>query len=168
MKELIFETKIRAFPVAEAPEIYKELIESAIDATANAYAPYSRFNVGAAVLLKNGKIMAGSNQENAAYPSGLCAERVALFSANAQYPDSAVLALAIAAVTNGKQVDMITPCGACRQVLLEVEKRYRSPVKILLCGRKQIYMAESAASLLPLCFDGSDIQKDVSPPTHPL
>jgi cytidine deaminase len=155
MKELIFETKIQVFSVSEAPEIYRELIESAIDATANAYAPYSYFNVGAAVLLKNGKIIEGSNQENAAYPSGLCAERVALFSANTQYPDTTVLAIAVTAVTDGKQVDMITPCGACRQVLLEVEKRYQSPIKILLCGKKEIYMAESAASLLPLSFDGS-------------
>jgi cytidine deaminase len=159
MKELIIETKIQVFSVSEAPEIYRELIESAIDATANAYAPYSYFNVGAAVLLKNGKIIEGSNQENAAYPSGLCAERVALFSANTQYPDTKVLAIAIAAVTDGKQVDMITPCGACRQVLLEVEKRYQSPVKILLCGKKEIYMAESAASLLPLNFDGSGMPK---------
>jgi cytidine deaminase len=155
MKELIIETKIQVFPVSEAPEIYKELIESAIDATANAYAPYSGFDVGAAVLLKNGKIIEGSNQENEAYPSGLCAERVTLFSANAQYPDTKVLAIAVAAVTNGKQTDMITPCGACRQVLLEVEKRYQSPIKILLCGREQICIVESAASLLPLSFDGS-------------
>ncbi|MDR0749795.1 MAG: cytidine deaminase [Tannerellaceae bacterium] len=155
MKELLFETKIQVFSVSEAPEIYRELIESAIDATANAYAPYSYLNVGAAVLLTNGKIIEGSNQENAAYPSGLCAERVALFSANTQYPDTKVLAIAVAAVTDGKQTNMITPCGACRQVLLEVEKRYQSPIKILLCGKKEIYMAESAASLLPLSFDGS-------------
>jgi cytidine deaminase len=157
MKELIIETKLQVFSVSEAPEIYKELIESAIDATANAYAPYSGFDVGAAVLLNNGKIIEGSNQENAAYPSGLCAERVALFSANTQYPDTKVLAVAVAAVTNGKQADMITPCGACRQVLLEVEKRYQSPIKILLCGSEQIYIVESAASLLPLSFDGSGL-----------
>jgi cytidine deaminase len=155
MKELIIETKIQVFSVSEAPEVYTELIESAIDATANAYAPYSYFNVGAAVLLKNGKIVEGSNQENAAYPLGLCAERVALFSANTQYPDTTVLAIAVAAVADGKQTDMITPCGACRQVLLEVEKRYQSPIKILLCGRELIYVVESAASLLPLSFDGS-------------
>ncbi|MDR1200536.1 MAG: cytidine deaminase [Tannerellaceae bacterium] len=158
MKELTIETKVQVFSISEAPEIYKELIESAIDATANAYAPYSCFNVGAAVLLENGKIIAGNNQENAAYPSGLCAERVTLFSANAQYPDSKVLVIAIAAVTNGKQVEMITPCGACRQVLLEVEKRYQSPIKVLLCGREQIYIVESASSLLPLSFDGSSLK----------
>lgn len=157
MEELNIETKIKVFPVAEAPEVYKELIESAIDATANAYAPYSHFNVGAAVLLKNGKIITGNNQENAAYPSGLCAERVTLFSANAQYPDSKILAIAIAAVADGKQVDMITPCGACRQVLLEVEKRYQHPMKVLLCGKEQIYIAESASSLLPLSFNGDDL-----------
>jgi len=157
MEELNFETKIKVFSVVEVPGIYKELVESAIDATANAYAPYSQFNVGAAVLLKNGKIVEGNNQENAAYPSGLCAERVALFAANAWYPDSKVLAIAIAAATNGEQVKMITPCGACRQVLLEVEKRYQYPIKVLLCGKEQIYMADSASSLLPLSFDGSNL-----------
>lgn len=155
MKELVFETRIHVVSSAEVPEEYKELLESAIDATANAYAPYSNFNVGAAVLLDNGKIVAGNNQENVAYPSGLCAERVTLFSANARYPAAKVLAIAIAAATKGEQVNMITPCGACRQVLLEVENRYKHPIKVFLCGKEQVYIAESASSLLPLSFDSN-------------
>ncbi|MDH6304231.1 cytidine deaminase [Parabacteroides sp. PH5-13] len=157
MKELVIETKIRAFAVAEVPEEYKILLQAALEATGRAYAPYSRFQVGAAVLLSDGKIVAGNNQENAAYPSGLCAERVALFSAGAQYPDLAVKAIAIAAVTEGSQVDMITPCGGCRQVLLEVEKRYQHPVNVLLYGKDTVYVADSASALLPLSFDGSDL-----------
>ena len=103
-------------------------------------------------MLADGTIVTGSNQENAAYPSGLCAERVALFHAGHQSPDIPVVALAIAASTGGKQVESISPCGACRQVLLETEQRYGQPVKVLLCGTKEVMVAPSAASLLPLCF----------------
>ena len=123
-----------------------------IKATGQSYAPYSKFHVGAAALLEDGTIITGSNQENAAYPSGLCAERVALFHAGHQYPDMPVVALAIAAATNGRQVESISPCGACRQVLLEAEQRYGKPMKVLLCGTKEVVVAESAESLLPLCF----------------
>ncbi|MDR2810988.1 MAG: cytidine deaminase [Tannerellaceae bacterium] len=154
MKEIIFETKIRTYPLAELPDEFKELTRLSILATRDAYAPYSKFQVGAALLLENGVIVTGNNQENVAYPSGLCAERVALFYAGAQYPDVAVYAIAIAAQTKGERVEMITPCGACRQVLLETENRYKRPMKVLLCGRTQIYIVESATSLLPLSFNG--------------
>ena len=120
--------------------------------------PYSKFHVGAAALLEDGTIITGSNQENAAYPSGLCAERVALFHAGHQYPDMPVVALAIAAATNGRQVESISPCGACRQVLLEAEQRYGKPMKVLLCGTKEVVVAESAESLLPLCFGAKDLK----------
>lgn len=103
-------------------------------------------------------VITGSNQENAAYPSGLCAERVALFHAGHQYPDMPVVALAIAAATNGRQVESISPCGACRQVLLEAEQRYGKPMKVLLCGTKEVVVAESAESLLPLCFGAKDLK----------
>ena len=120
--------------------------------------PLFEFHVGAAALLEDGTIITGSNQENAAYPSGLCAERVALFHAGHQYPDMPVVALAIAAATNGRQVESISPCGACRQVLLEAEQRYGKPMKVLLCGTKEVVVAESAESLLPLCFGAKDLK----------
>jgi cytidine deaminase len=161
MKEIIFETKIKAYPIAELPDEFKELAQSALSATRDAYAPYSKFHVGAAVLLEDGTIVTGNNQENVAYPSGLCAERVALFYAGAQYPGMAVRAIAIAAWTEGRQVERITPCGACRQVLLETENRYKHPMNILLCSPEQVYVAESAASLLPLSFDSSFLITDV-------
>ncbi len=157
MKEITVETKINVLSKNELSRIYTRLVDAAYSATNNSYAPYSHFHVGAAVLLENDVIITGSNQENAAYPSGLCAERVALFSANTQYPDVKVLAIAIAAVTNGKQVEMISPCGGCRQVMLEVEKRFKYPLRVLLCGSQKIYMIENATSLLPISFDGSDL-----------
>ncbi|MDR1259438.1 MAG: cytidine deaminase [Tannerellaceae bacterium] len=156
MKEVILETNIKVYSVTELPDEFEKLAQSAISATSGAYAPYSKFRVGAAVLLENGVIVTGNNQENAAYPSGLCAERVALFYAGAEYPGVAVCAIAVAAQTEEGQVEMITPCGACRQVLLETEIRSRRPVKVLLCGLMQIYMIESAASLLPLSFSSFD------------
>lgn len=158
MKEIKLETKIRIYPLSELAEEELSLMEAALKATEGSYAPYSKFHVGAAALLENGMIVTGSNQENAAYPSGLCAERVTLFHAGHQYPDIPVMALAIAAATKGEQVESISPCGACRQVLLETEQRYGKPVKVLLCGRKDVIIAESAESLLPLCFGTNDLK----------
>ena len=160
MKEIKLETKIRIYPLAELPEEESRLMEAAIKATEQSYAPYSKFHVGAAALLEDGTIVTGSNQENAAYPSGLCAERVVLFHAGHKYPDIAVVALAIAAATNGSQVESISPCGACRQVLLEAEQRYGKSMKVLLCGTKEVVVAESAESLLPLCFGAKDLKDD--------
>lgn len=157
MKEIKLETKVRIYPLAELPEGERLLAEAALKAVGQSYAPYSKFHVGAAALLENGTVVTGSNQENAAYPSGLCAERVVLFHAGHQYPDVPVVALAIAAVTDGRQVESITPCGACRQVLLETEQRYGKPMKILFYGAKEAVVAESAESLLPLCFGAKDL-----------
>lgn len=153
MKQINLTTKITVYSYDECTEVEKNLIDAAKEATSNAYAPYSNFHVGAALLLENGKIVTGNNQENAAYPSGLCAERTAVFYANAQYPDKKIEAIAVAAYYNGQFTDdLISPCGSCRQVLLEVESRYNSPVKILLYKNGEVYMADSMSSLMPLSF----------------
>jgi cytidine deaminase len=132
----------------------KKLVDSAKAAVFGAYAPYSKFRVGAAALLSDGKIITGNNQENAAFPSGLCAERTALFYAHAAFPDETVQALAIAAYTGGKYVDRpISPCGACRQVMLETEMRAGKPVKIILYGAKETFIVTDAGDLLPLAFN---------------
>ena len=153
MKQIDLTTKITVYSYDECTEVEKSLIDAAKEASSNAYVPYSRFHVGAALLLENGKIITGNNQENAAYPSGLCAERTAVFYANAQYPDQKIEALAVAAFYNEKFTDdLISPCGSCRQVLLEVESRYNSPVKIMLYKNGEVYVAESMSSLMPLSF----------------
>ena len=122
-------------------------------------APNSLFSVGAAARLANGVMVTGTNQENAAYPSGLCAERTTLFYANSQYPDQAVMTLAIAARTEADFIQSpIPPCGSCRQVILETEKRFKQPIRILLYGRQAIYEVKSIKDLLPLSFDGSEME----------
>ena len=160
MKEINLNTKITVYSYEECTEIEKNLIDAAKQATSNAYAPYSHFQVGAAILLENGKIITGNNQENAAYPSGLCAERTAIFYANAQYPDQKVEAIAVAAFYKEKFTDdVISPCGSCRQVLLEVESRYNSPVRILLYNKdNEVYVAESMRSLMPLSFTNKALE----------
>jgi cytidine deaminase len=131
-----------------------ELAQAAIDITEKAYAKYSGFHVGAAVRLKNGIIITGNNQENAAYPSGLCAERVALFYANAQYPDEPIVALAVAAKNHDVLVSLPTaPCGACRQVILETEVRFQQPIRMILVGQDKIFVVPGVKELLPLSFD---------------
>ena len=153
MKEINLTTKIAVYPLEECSETEKKLIETAKEATKKAYAPYSGFKVGAAVLLENGRIISGNNQENAAYPSGLCAERTTVFFANATHPDQKIEVIAIAAWHNGKFTDdVITPCGGCRQVLLETENRFHTPIKILMYGSEAVYVADSIKDLLPLSF----------------
>lgn len=153
------ETKNISIPVIiynynELPETYKTLIDKAKNITKNAYARYSGFNVGAAILLNNGETVCGTNQENAAYPSGLCAERVTMFYANSKYPDAAPKAIAIAAFHNNEfTYEPVTPCGGCRQVLLESETRYGHDIEVLLYGRNMIYKLKSIKDLLPLAFD---------------
>ncbi|HCO67642.1 MAG TPA: cytidine deaminase [Dysgonomonas sp.] len=146
-------TKIRIYKESDYPDSKKELLNRAKITALNAYAPYSNYYVGAAVLLEDGTIITGNNQENAAYPSGLCAERTALFYANANYPDKAVKAIAIAAYNKGGySKDVCTPCGSCRQVLVEVENRYSLPIEIIMYGEGQIYEVDSIRDLLPLSF----------------
>lgn len=129
------------------------LVETACNETEKAYAPYSGFKVGTAVLLANGEVITGNNQENAAYPSGMCAERVALFYANARYPATPVRAIAVAAFYKNEFMDFVSPCGACRQVLAEVEKRFGHPVKVLLYGKEYVVVLDRVTELLPFCFD---------------
>jgi cytidine deaminase len=153
MKEIQIQTPVFVYTFDTLPEQYKQLIVGAKKQTQQAYAPYSEFQVGAAVLLANGEIIGGNNQENAAYPSGICAERVAVFAANSQYPTQPVRAVAIAAYTNGAFLEKpISPCGSCRQVLLETENRFSTPMDILLYGETAIYLIKKASSLLPLNF----------------
>lgn len=143
----------------ELPREGRALVEAAIAATATAYAPYSGFHVGAAVLLADGTVVTGSNQENAAYPSGLCAERTALFSASAQKPEQAVVALAVAGKDREGRLAEASPCGACRQVLAEYETRYGNTVTVytLLEGGR-IRRLEGVKSLLPFLF-GADMER---------
>ena len=130
------------------------LAEAAIEATASSYAPYSNFNVGAAVLFQDGVIIKGSNQENAAYPSGLCAERTALFYASASRPDIPMTAIAIAAGQNGTLCPSpATPCGACRQVMAQYQTKSRCSMRVLLVGGDKILRFEKVDDLLPLIFD---------------
>lgn len=160
MKELNLHIGIRIYPYEELDAADRELIDAAREATHRSYAPYSHFSVGAAARLADNTVVCGSNQENAAYPSGLCAERTTLFYANSRYPDQAVTTLAIAARNERGEFldDPIPPCGACRQVMLETEVRYRQPMRILLYGRKGIYEVKKVGDLLPLSFDASAMQ----------
>lgn len=132
----------------------RSLAQAAIEATSQSYAPYSKFNVGAAVMFEDGEIVKGANQENAAYPSGLCAERTALFYASASRPDKAMTSLAIAASQNGKLCQTpATPCGACRQVMAQYQTKSGKPMSILLVGAEKIWKFSKVDDLLPLIFD---------------
>lgn len=159
MKTYRIESVMHIYEMAELNEDDKALVEAAKQATSGSYAPYSKFNVGAAVRLQNGEIIVGANQENAAFPSGLCAERTALFAAGAQHPDQPVVALAIAA-RKGRQFlpQPIPPCGACRQVISGVEERYGHPIRILLYGTEGVLVSEGISPLLPLRFADSDMK----------
>lgn len=154
-----FETIVTILQWDELTDLQIKLIDQAKKQVLNAYAPYSQFRVGAAVALENGEIFSANNQENAAYPSGLCAERVALFYANANYPSTPVNTIAIAAFTNGEFLtDPISPCGSCRQVLLESEIRFDQNIVLLLYGTKNIYRLENSKQLLPLAFDKNTLE----------
>lgn len=158
MKSFELTTTVTAAKVEELSTEDQVLIQRAMGIAEDAYAPYSRFYVGAAALLSNGEIVVGSNQENAAFPSSLCAERTALYSAGACFPTAAVTTLAIAARTaEGWLKQPISPCGACRQVLLESEMRGKQAMRILLYGSEVVYIIERATDLLPFCFTGADL-----------
>jgi len=141
-------------------ELSKEdqmLMSKAIAARKNAYAPYSNFQVGASLLLANGKTIIGNNQENASYPSGLCAERVAVFHAGATYPDTTIEAIAITAASKAYIVDTpVAPCGNCRQSISEYEVKQKSSIRLLLMGEQgKVFQCDSIGDMLPLGFDGS-------------
>mgnify|MGYP003307680370 CR=1 FL=1 len=159
MKEMILQTKVTSCTLEEMDSSMRELVEKAKAMTQNAYCPYSHFHVGAAARLADGQIVAGSNQENAAYPSGLCAERTTLFAANANHPHTPVEALAIACYTHGHFTkDAASPCGACRQVMLETEHRFGQPMQVILYGEDMCYVFDSAADLLPLNFVAENLK----------
>ena len=155
MKTLTITTNVEELHPSELSEEQKTLADHAVRATYRSYSTYSHFSVGAAVQLADGTIVSGSNQENVAYPSGLCAERTALFYANSRYPDQPVSRLCIAARDDkGRLTDSpISPCGSCRQALLETELRYKNPIEIVLVGANSSYIIHSIHDLLPLCFD---------------
>lgn len=148
----------------ELTEEEANLVKEATQATYRSYAPYSHFRVGSAVMLADGTMVSGSNQENAAYPSGLCSERTTIFYANSRYPDQPIRHICIAARgTDGKFLPRpITPCGACRQVLLESEMRAGGNIKVLLYGTEYSYCIRSVKDLMPLTFDSSFLQSDLS------
>jgi len=153
MKQIKLTCTVSVLSWSELPEEAKKTIEAAKQASERAYAPYSHFQVGAAVLLADGTVVTGNNQENAAFPSGLCAERVAVFSANSLYPEQPIQILAIAAQNQGKfQQKPVTPCGSCRQVLLESEKRYGKEIEFYFYGTEEIYYIKGTEALLPLSF----------------
>lgn len=132
-----------------------ELMNQAFVARSKAYAPYSKFTVGAAILLDNGIVVQGSNQENAAYPSGLCAERVAIYYAGANYPNATILKMFISASPQDRDLEEpIPPCGSCRQAIAEYEFKQDVPIEILFMGVKgPIYKSDSLKNILPLVFD---------------
>ena len=130
------------------------LVAAALEAQKGSYSPYSNFQVGAALLLANGVVVKGANQENIAYPSGLCAERSAMFWAGANYPDVPMETLAIAGSDHGVLCESpASPCGACRQVMAEYQKKYQHPIKIILVGSKRIRKFSCVEDLLPFIFD---------------
>ncbi|MFN8209970.1 MAG: cytidine deaminase [Bacteroidales bacterium] len=137
----------------------RELLSAARSASENAYAPYSGFFVGAAVRLENGQVITGSNIENAAFPSGICAERNALSSSAAQYPTVSPVAIAIAARTrNGQTKGPVSPCGNCRQVMAEEEFRFGRNIRIILGGSSRIRVIEKCSDILPLQFNRDDMK----------
>lgn len=143
----------------------KYLVHKAKEATAHAYAPYSKFHVGAALLLEDGSVVTGTNQENAAYPSGMCAERVALFSATSHKPGEAIVKIAVVAKKKGhKDLTPATSCGPCRQVMLEFEERQGKPMEVIMLGPEHQWIkSPSAALLLPFAFTKSNLGHDKNP-----
>ena len=149
-----------AYQAGELPASYAALLQKAQKACENAYAPYSNFYVGAAILLENGEVITGTNQENAAYPSGLCAERTAIFWTGANHPNELIEAIAITARRKADtQYIAVTPCGACRQALLEYEMKQDKPIKVILEGGEgESIVFDSLASLLPMKFSEKELR----------
>lgn len=146
------ETDIKVCSYEELAEADRELVDAAKEMTRTSYAPYSHFHVGAAIRMDDGSIIRGSNQENAAYPSGTCAERTAAYQASALKPGMAMRKIAVAAASGGEfQRSPISPCGSCRQVLAEYEHLY-GPMEVILYGGDEIYILPSVSSLLPFTF----------------
>lgn len=159
MKEIQYNISIKSTAnIGELDAKEQELVSRAQNAAQRAYAPYSKFKVGACLLLNNGEMIEGNNQENASYPCGCCAERTALHYANSKFPDSKVTAIAISAFNgNGLLDEPITPCGICRQALLETEIRNKQNIKVLMNGNRHTNIAKCVSDLLPLAFNDSQL-----------
>ena len=158
MKKVKIETILEVYTdIHELPKAIQSLMLIAIDTRDNAYAPYSKFNVGAAILLDNNEVIIGSNQENACFPSGLCAERTAIYYAGAKYPNAKILKMAITASSQNQVTDKpIPPCGACRQAIAEYEIKQDQPIEIYFMGAQgKVVKSNSLANLLPLLFENS-------------
>lgn len=162
MENLEYISRFEEYPSTDAlSDSDRELMEHAVRFTENAYAPYSKFFVGAALRLSNGKIITGSNQENVAYPSGLCAERVALFHASSNYPGETVEAIAITARAEEFTIaHPVAPCGSCRQVMAETENRQRKPIRVIMKGHTgKVYTTNGIVNLLPFMFQAEELKK---------
>ncbi|TWO31759.1 cytidine deaminase [Seonamhaeicola sediminis] len=158
MKKVIIESTIFVYKNKEAlPEDVSSLMQKAIEARTKAYAPYSNFQVGAALLLDSGEIITGNNQENASYPSGLCAERTAIYYAGSQFPKAKIMKMALTAGSEKKESnEPVPPCGACRQAIAEYEIKQKSPIEIYFMGKTgKVVKSNSLANLLPLVFEKS-------------
>jgi cytidine deaminase len=155
MKQINIHSTITILNEQELTTIELDLKNQAFEARSKAYAPYSKFTVGAAILLDNGLVVKGSNQENAAYPSGLCAERVAIYYAGANYPDSKIVKMFITASPQDRDLEVpIPPCGSCRQAIAEYEFKQDISIEIFFMGAKgDIYKSDSLKNLLPFVFD---------------
>lgn len=156
MKQIKIESILFIFDtIEELPKDIISLMQKAFEARDKAYAPYSNFNVGTAILLDNGEIITGNNQENASYPSGLCAERTAIYFAGSQYPDAKILKMAISATSKNKPtLTPIPPCGACRQAISEYEIKQKTPIEIYFMGETgNVAKSNSLSNLLPMVFD---------------
>ena len=158
MKKRILKTTVEVYASEkELSLVDQKLLKKAKQALKKSYSPYSNFKVGAAILLNNGKMMSGSNQENAAYPSGMCAERVAIWKASSSFPNKKVKKIAIAAISSNKKLDRpVGPCGACRQTLFEYEVKQGKDVEVIFMGEiGNVIKTNSIASLLPFSFDNT-------------
>ncbi|MFS4494963.1 cytidine deaminase [Maribacter sp. 2308TA10-17] len=158
-KNIAFELEIYE-SIDELHEVDLKLMIAAVEARKNAYAPYSNFQVGAALLLENGEVVIGNNQENASYPSGLCAERVAIFQAGAKYPNVIIKSIAISATSKNYEVDKpAAPCGNCRQSISEYEVKQKQPIQLLMMGAVgEVLKCNSIGDILPLAFTNSFLQ----------
>ncbi|WP_353084985.1 cytidine deaminase [Flavobacterium sp.] len=160
MKEINITTTFKVFEdQTQLPENIQSLVQQAIEIRKKAYAPYSHFRVGTAIALDNGKIVLGSNQENAAYPSGLCAERVAIYQAGAIYPEAKIVTIAISAASDSNPtLTPIPPCGSCRQSIAEYEFKQDAPIEIYFMGESgEVYRSNSINNLLPLSFNSTSL-----------
>ncbi|MDP5044197.1 MAG: cytidine deaminase [Leeuwenhoekiella sp.] len=155
MKKIQIQSELDVYDdLSELPKDAHDLMLAAFDARDAAYAPYSQFHVGAAILLDNGEVIKGNNQENAAYPSGLCAERTAIYYAGANYPNAVIKMMAISAKAKNKEtLTPIPPCGSCRQAIAEYEVKQKQPIEIFFMGeRGSVFKSDSLQNLLPLLF----------------